>query len=135
MTNTNEVQYPVPPRLNPEGNGYICDHCQRTWGLGETSGCKPCRDACEAGQPVATKLHLAQSQSEIWQHVKSGGLYRLETYSALIEDGITQAAIYRSLWDGQVWVRPVAEFFDGRFRNLAVDEITDCRPLADRGDA
>jgi hypothetical protein len=84
---------------------------------------------------VATKLHLAQSQSEIWQHVKSGGLYRLETYSALIEDGITQAAIYRSLWDGQVWVRPVAEFFDGRFRNLAVDEITDCRPLADRGDA
>lgn len=77
----------------------------------------------------------AQHQSEIWQHVKSGGLYRLETDLALIEDGMTRAAIYRSLFDGQIWVRPLEEFFDGRFRNLSVDEITDCRPLSDRGDA
>lgn len=86
-------------------------------------------------KPKPIALSAAQQQSEIWQHVKSGGLYRLETDTALIEDGVVQAAIYRSLWDGQVWVRPVAEFFDGRFINLSVDEVTDCRPLADRGDA
>ncbi len=86
-------------------------------------------------KPKPIALSAAQRQSEIWQHVKSGGLYRLETDTALIEDGVVQAAIYRSLWDGQVWVRPVTEFFDGRFINLSVDEVTDCRPLADRGDA
>lgn len=82
---------------------------------------------------VPTKLIHAQSQSEIWQHIKTGGLYRLETDVAIIEADLGQAAIYRSLWDGRVWVRPVAEFFDGRFRNLSVDEVADCRPLADRG--
>lgn len=79
-----------------------------------------------------TKRNSAQNQSEIWQHVKTGGLYRLETDVALIEETLGQAAIYRSLFDGQIWIRPVAEFFDGRFRNLSVDEITDCRPSADQ---
>ena len=82
-----------------------------------------------------TKLRPHDAQSEIWQHVKTGGLYRLETDVAIIEENLTQAAIYRSLWDGSVYVCPHADFFDGRFRNLAVDEVTDCRPLADRGDA
>ena len=35
--------YPVSPRLNPEGNSYICDECGREWGPGETSGCDQCR--------------------------------------------------------------------------------------------
>jgi hypothetical protein len=77
-----------------------------------------------------TKLRPHEEQSEIWQHVKTGGLYRLETDVAIIEADMGQAAIYRSLFDGQVWVRPVAEFFDGRFRNLAIDEVATTVPLA-----
>lgn len=46
----------------------------------------------------------------------------------LIEADLTHATIYRSLGDGQVWVRPTTEFEDGRFRNIAVDEVTDCTP-------
>lgn len=84
--------------------------------------------------PTPPKLNHAQSQSEIWQHVKSGGLYRVETDTALIEVDLTPAVIYRSLLDGQIWVRPAAEFFDGRFRNLAGDELADFRPLADQAD-
>lgn len=66
-------------------------------------------------------------QSEIWQHAKSGGLYTVVGH-CLIEADLTHATIYRSLWDGQVWVRPTTEFEDGRFRNIAVDEVTDCTP-------
>lgn len=65
----------------------------------------------------------ANSQSLIWQHVKSGGLYEIVDDHALIEADITAAVIYRSLFDGQLWVRPHAEFFDGRFRNLSIDEV------------
>lgn len=36
------------PRLNPEGNGWICDTCGREWAAGETSGCQPCIDAIGA---------------------------------------------------------------------------------------
>ena len=70
-------------------------------------------------------------QSKIWQHVKSGGLYTIIGHGVIVAD-LTPATIYRSLWDGAVWVRPTAEFEDGRFRNIAVDEVTDCRPEEDK---
>jgi hypothetical protein len=70
--------------------------------------------------------------SEIWQHVKSGGLYRIVSDAALNEADLRQLVIYESLFDGQIWASPGDEFYDGRFRNLAVDEITDCRPAADK---
>ncbi|MEO0861129.1 MAG: DUF1653 domain-containing protein [Pseudomonadota bacterium] len=76
---------------------------------------------------------MAVQQSEIWQHKKSGGLYVVVERSAYIEADLTPAVVYRSLFDGAVWVRPAAEFFDGRFRNLSVDEVTDCRPENERG--
>ncbi len=75
--------------------------------------------------------NMPHKQSEIWQHVKSGGLYTVEG-ECMIEADMTPAIIYRSLWDSAVWVRPKSEFYDGRFRNIAVDEITDCRPQQER---
>lgn len=73
---------------------------------------------------------MSNEQSEIWQHVKTGGLYMV-VGACLIESDLTPGTIYRSLFDGATWVRPTSEFEDGRFRNLAVDEISDCRPLGD----
>lgn len=64
----------------------------------------------------------ARDQSEIWQHLKSGGLYVVIGH-CLIEADLTPATIYRSLFDGETWVRPTAEFEDGRFQNLAIDEV------------
>lgn len=66
---------------------------------------------------------MGDDYSEIWQHVKTGGLYRIEDVNALIEADCTAAVAYRSLADGQLWVRPAAEFFDGRFQNLTKSEI------------
>lgn len=37
--------YPVQPRLNPEGDGWICDQCKRRWSVGESSGCTECNKA------------------------------------------------------------------------------------------
>lgn len=50
----------------------------------------------------------------IYRHVKTGGLYLL-LGDCLIESDKTMAIIYKSLEDGQVWVRPTKDFFDGRF--------------------
>ncbi|WP_321362619.1 DUF1653 domain-containing protein [uncultured Celeribacter sp.] len=70
-------------------------------------------------------------QSEIWQHVASGGLYTVIAHGQR-EDDLTPVTIYKSLWDGAIWVRPTSEFEDGRFINIAVDEVTDCRPEGQR---
>ncbi|WP_299933718.1 hypothetical protein [uncultured Pelagimonas sp.] len=119
------------------------------------------------------------NQSEIWQHVKSGGLYTIITddatimtdwvpknaapvhEGALMEADLTTVTaymthggtwmvlaqnddlewvgrpctVYMSLFDGQVWIRPHTEFHDGRFINLSVDEVRDCRPEAERNEA
>ena len=39
--------YPVSPRLLSVGEGYICDRCERRWGVGSISGCAPCAEACK----------------------------------------------------------------------------------------
>lgn len=70
-------------------------------------------------------------QSEIWQHVASGGLYTVIGHG-LYQDDLAPVTICKSLWDGEIWVCPTAEFEDGRFRNIAVDEVTDCRPEGQR---
>lgn len=49
------------------------------------------------------------------QH-KKGGLYRVLTHGVLEADH-TPVVIYDDV-AGQVWVRPVSEFDDGRFRPL-----------------
>jgi len=57
------------------------------------------------------------SKTEVWMHVKSGGVYRVSG-NCLIEATMTEAVIYQSLEDGQTWVRPAHEFYDGRFANI-----------------
>jgi hypothetical protein len=51
---------------------------------------------------------------EVYRHVKTGGLYEFVA-CGLMEATHISVVTYRSLADGRVWVRPVVEFFDGRF--------------------
>ncbi len=41
------IDYPVQPRLSPDGTKYICDQCGRMWALGATSDCPPCMKAVD----------------------------------------------------------------------------------------
>lgn len=72
------------------------------------------------------------NESEIWQHRKSGGLYMIMSEEATLEKDLSKQVIYTSLFDGAVWIRPYSEFFDGRFINVSVDEVKDCRPEGER---
>jgi hypothetical protein len=52
------------------------------------------------------------------RHVKSGSDYEVIA-SATMEATLAEVIVYRSLDGGRVWVRPAAEFCDGRFTALA----------------
>jgi hypothetical protein len=53
-------------------------------------------------------------------HIKTGGFYKM-LYYACIEKTLERVIIYQGV-DGNVWVRPVEEFFDGRFESLEIHE-------------
>lgn len=50
----------------------------------------------------------------IYKHLKSGGYYAV-VCEGKVESDETPVVVYRSLQDGQVWVRAFDEFYDGRF--------------------
>lgn len=50
-------------------------------------------------------------------HLKTKGEYVL-LFGGKIEADGTVAVIYQSAVTGEVWVRPAAEFFDGRFQEI-----------------
>jgi hypothetical protein len=53
-----------------------------------------------------------------YRHRKSGGTYLVVIDDAIIESSMERAVIYRSESDGRVWVRPHADFTDGRFEPI-----------------
>lgn len=59
-----------------------------------------------------------EPRSQVYQHIKTGGLYVVVT-DAELEANLSSVVVYKSLADGRVWVRPASEFYDEtRFRNL-----------------
>lgn len=54
------------------------------------------------------------------RHGKTGNLYQLRYRLAMIEATNTPAVIYEGQ-DGTLWVRPSAEFYDGRFAEISKD--------------
>jgi hypothetical protein len=55
---------------------------------------------------------------KIWRHKKTGGLYVIIDDDFLIEKTKERGVLYRSVQDGQKWMRSHAEFHDGRFEIL-----------------
>lgn len=56
-----------------------------------------------------------------WKHAKSGGLYTILHTNGINEATMESVVVYRAVADGQVWVRNSAEFFDGRFVEVAME--------------
>lgn len=62
-------------------------------------------------------------RSQVYRHTKTGGLYTVLANNALLERSPEPQVVYRSLKDGQVWVRPWTEFYDGRYKCIPKDEL------------
>lgn len=59
-------------------------------------------------------LNIEININEVWRHNKTQGLYQILAIGKE-ESDLTDVVIYKSLKDGQVWVRNKEEFLDGRF--------------------
>ena len=51
----------------------------------------------------------------LYTHVKTGNIYEVLDSDAKLEGNMASVVVYRGLMTGKTWVRPVEEFFDGRF--------------------
>ena len=55
-----------------------------------------------------------------WRHLKTGATYVVIANDAVIEASLTPAIAYCPLGPaGPMWVRPLAEFLDGRFERIS----------------
>jgi hypothetical protein len=63
------------------------------------------------------------TKSTRYVHLKTGGLYDLKQVATLEADGTTQLAVYRSVDTGQVWVRPMSEFFERFVEVIAIETV------------
>lgn len=73
-----------------------------------------CQFARAIEKEVMDRCNQPPPTRELWPHVKSGGVYEYVTH-AILESDCTPIVVYKNIADGHLWVRPTAEFHDGRF--------------------
>ncbi len=63
-----------------------------------------------------------------YRHKKRGTIYDIvgggiaQASNAPIQDG-DPVVVYQSIDNDQIWIRPVAEFYDGRFETLTREQV------------
>lgn len=89
------------------------------------------RAAIRWANAVAARAEPARTDTPTHRH-KGGGFYKLIARGR-IEATLEPCAIYEGVGTGLVWVRPEAEFGDGRFTPLVPEaELPTLAPLPDR---
>ena len=63
---------------------------------------------------INIETNIGINENEVWRHKKTQRLYQIMAIGKE-ESDLTDVVIYKSLKDGQVWVRNKEEFLDGRF--------------------
>lgn len=64
---------------------------------------------------------MSDGPNTYWRHGKTGRLYTL-IGEAIMEADLTPVVLYQSVKDGQIWVRPRDNFYDGRFEMIEVED-------------
>jgi len=67
-----------------------------------------------AAAKIERLIARTRHQKTRYQHIKTGGVYVFEC-QAKDEKTAAALAVYRNVATGEFWVRPLAEFQDGRF--------------------
>lgn len=114
----------VPPR-RPRNRAQLADAiCQIMRHAQGASECQFCNGAaCSSLEATAVAdlvLALGLQLEQRWQATdqhRKGGLYRVIARGSLEAD-LTPAVVYDDA-EGRVWIRPAAEFDDGRFTPLS----------------
>lgn len=94
-----------------------CLRCDTTIKIGEWY-CDACQPIYQAVRDEQTRLDNINRVGRCYRHLKTGGVYRVLAYPALLErDGTEGPAhvVYESTSTNIVWIRIASEFFDGRF--------------------
>ena len=89
---------------------------RKGWAPGDYwCSCDTCENAFTGDKRAIQCADCAYTDWEpTHRHVRSGGFYQMRHRHAVIEATMTPATIYEAM-DGTLWVRPQAEFHDGRF--------------------
>lgn len=58
---------------------------------------------------------------ELYQHMKTGGVYRVLYDDVTLEANMEPLVIYQGICSGRKWARPASQFHDGRFVRLEED--------------
>ncbi len=56
-----------------------------------------------------------------YRHLKTGNYYKVLEEGMHTETGV-QHVVYKSIFDGRVWIRPATMFYDGRFTKVTTQE-------------
>lgn len=74
----------------------------------------------ERDRELKSTVHCKHRSNQLVRHKKSGGLYRVICRGQLQASGVLkdyeEMVVYQSVESGYCWVRSVAEFDDGRFK-------------------
>lgn len=55
---------------------------------------------------------------QLYRHIKTGRVYAVLIENAVLEADQSSCVVYQGVDEERTWVRPHAEFFDGRFEKL-----------------
>lgn len=62
-------------------------------------------------------MSIVLQEGRFYRHEKTGHIYKL-VHLAYLEWNMQRAIVYQDVRWGRVWVRPEAEFADGRFTEV-----------------